>query len=141
MLIASALIVFLTLPGATFQAMGARAFTATDFPHARVLFQAALEHEPRSVTRAAILANLAASECHLGNYTAAVERYRQALDIRESALGPSHADTLMSLKNLGYALRRSGQSRQALDRAAPGTAGYAWRQGFLIDALVRAPKR
>lgn len=57
--------------------------------------------------------NLAESYRSTGDYKKAEPLYKQALSIREKALGPDHPDTTMSLRNLAVLYRRMGDYGKA----------------------------
>ena len=80
---------------------------------------------------AGCLARAAAEECAAdvfmgqGDLSQALEHYRQALAIKEKALGPEHPSTLMTVANMGMLAEDSGDlavAKALYVRAAKGFA-------------------
>ncbi len=91
-------------------------------------------------TVAALLNNLAGAETKLGRGSQAIAHYREAVAIRERAVG--HDDPLLAypLKGLGAELRRAGElddARQVLERAVARFEGSDGRdRGDYGNALL-----
>jgi tetratricopeptide (TPR) repeat protein len=96
---------------------GVRATEEGRFPEAEQLFRDALrlsEQSPEdAVRRATSLNNLAFTLHALGHYDAAERNYREALTIREAALGKDHADVGQSCNNLAELYRVLGRYAEA----------------------------
>jgi tetratricopeptide (TPR) repeat protein len=60
-----------------------------------------------------LLFNVGESFHLLGKYQEAENMHRQALELREKALGKEHPDTLMSMNNLAAVLRQQGKYEEA----------------------------
>jgi tetratricopeptide (TPR) repeat protein len=83
------------------------------FPHA----QAAVACRPTGggalEAWASVLFKAAWYASEMGNYHAAKEMGRAALEAREATLGAEHPDTLASVNNLGWVLSRQGKYEEA----------------------------
>ncbi len=83
----------------------------------------------RTLAVAESLNNLAAAHADQARFEPATEELREALDIRESTLGPGHPLTLQTLSNLATTLWRSGRSDEALEALARAESGYRELRG------------
>jgi CHAT domain-containing protein/Tfp pilus assembly protein PilF len=73
----------------------------------------AAESPPGPLARAAALTAEVLEHLRQGQYRAAVPKAREALSLRQQALGPRHPDVADSLNNLGVVLQHSGDHRAA----------------------------
>lgn len=80
-------------------------------PH--VTYLARLDNVLPATARGALLHRLGRCQVTLGQYSSAVASSRQAVLLRERALGPNDADTLYSMANLAIALGRQGTYTEA----------------------------
>src|SRR5437667_8186585 len=60
-----------------------------------------------------LLFNVGESFSFIGKYKEAEQMHRQALELRERALGIEHPLTLESINNLGVVLRKQGKYEEA----------------------------
>ena len=96
----------------------------TLFPHA----QAAITCRPTDGDAleawASVLFKAAWYASEIGNYHAAEEMGRGALEAREATLGAEHPDTLTSISNLGLVLERQGKYEEAEAMHRQALEGY-----------------
>lgn len=83
----------------------------TYLPHA--MHVARLEDLVEATDRATLLHRLGLCQALLGQWSSAVTSHRQALTLREKALGPDAADTLKSMANVAATLERQGSYAEA----------------------------
>jgi serine/threonine protein kinase/tetratricopeptide (TPR) repeat protein len=84
--------------------------------------------DAQPVVEAAIRQTIGDTYESLGNYAAARPHLERALDLRATALGPEHLDTLTSMHNLGVLYEHAGD----LDRAEP-----LYRRELELERRVR----
>lgn len=102
-----------------YMGIGGDAFERGDYMSAinwvtKALEQAKKEGENNS-NYAASLNNLAMCYCEVGNYTKAIELYKQAIEIKKVILGETHSDYATSLDNLAYCYSKIGIYTQAIE--------------------------
>jgi tetratricopeptide (TPR) repeat protein len=82
-------------------------------PHSKEVMSYVSSNEGEALNRAMVAGNTAWYLYLRGEYAAAEEISRDALDGREKVLGPEHPDTLTSVNNLGSVLERQGKYEEA----------------------------
>lgn len=81
-------------------------------PHAEAALSASLQWSDRRTT-AVVFSKVGKSYRLLGNFAAAVQMHRQALQLRTEELGPTHPDTMSSMNDLASVLVNSGEYDEA----------------------------
>ena len=93
-------------------------------PHSKEVMCYVSSNEDEVLNRATVASNTAWYLYLRGEYAAAEEISRDALDGRENALGPEHLDTLASVNNLGSVLERQGKYEEAETMHRRALEGY-----------------
>ncbi|MDQ6676781.1 MAG: tetratricopeptide repeat protein [Acidobacteriota bacterium] len=121
--------------------LGASAYSAGDIAQAERHLLAALASEqlhPDPLTRAAICFNLAAVNRSRARYAQAEALYREALQLREAALGPDHASLAGPRRGLALCLLARGKAREAeqLARLAASMPNSAYNAAAALNDLA-----
>jgi len=122
--------------------LGASAYSSGDLALAERHLNAALAFEqlhPDPLTRGSICFNLAALNRSRARYTQAEALYREALQIREAAVGPYHASLAGPRRGLAFCLLARGKVREAeqLGRLAVASPGTPFEAAAALNDLAK----